>query len=143
MAFWDFFTSRHVRWLEAEIEDLRRRHATDIADLKKTHAEELDRAITEASRLRGEVDRFRLYLAPALQPIGQPIGTTEPEPTKGKEPVFGGTPFQRILQREMAKQEKEANARYTKPVEPTKENNDGSQREGRIETPLSEPSKTA
>jgi hypothetical protein len=138
MAFWDFFTSRHVRWLEAEIKDL-----------KKAHAEELDRVITESDRLRGEIDRFRLYFAPGLPPIGQPIGTTEEAPKpgqNGEEVTYAGTPWMRILQSELAKQEADYRARRTRPVapekEPEKEASNGGPSEGRNETPLSEPSKS-
>jgi hypothetical protein len=139
MSVFDFFASRHVRWLEAEIADLKRRHETHVAELKSAHAEERDRAITEAARLRGEVDRLRLFLTPALYSIGQ-SGEVE-EPSKGNGEVATlGTPWQRILAREVAKQEADWNRRHTKPAdEKPKEASNGSQREGRDATSLSEP----
>lgn len=133
----ELFTSRHVRWLEAEIEDLKRRHDIQIAVLKSAHTEELNRAITDADRLRGEVTRLRLYLIPPIAEDRQP----ESEQKSGTAAlVFTGTPWQRVLAREVAAQDQDWNARHTKPAE---EKTDGDVREGREPTPLSEPSQAA
>jgi len=139
MSWWtDFFTSRHTRWLEAEIADLKQRHAAQIEELKIAHARELGRAITEAIRAMGEADRLRLYLTPELRTIGQ----SEPETISGarKEHVFTGTPWQRVLAREIAKQDADWTVRHVKPAE---EKPDGVSSEGRDEAPLSEQSSAA
>jgi hypothetical protein len=84
----DIFVSRHTRWLEAE-----------IADLKARHEVELSRAIAENSRLQNEVHELRLSRGetgtiPEKEEARQPVDPDAP-------PIFSGTPFQKIQQREM------------------------------------------
>jgi hypothetical protein len=136
MGWTKIFRSHHTEWLENEIAVLRDAHDKEITDLKKAHADELNRAIEESARLRDEAQRIRLYLTPALQNV-------QLEPDKSAPPVpsvatYTGTPWQRILAREIAKQEKEVAARFTKPVEGE---SDGISSEGRVSTPLGEQSK--
>jgi hypothetical protein len=108
------FQSHHEEWLEEQFEKLKADHAQQITDLKKAHADELNRAIEECARLRDEAQRIRLYLTPALQSVQlEPDKSGPPAPTE----VPMGTPWQRILAREVAKQEKEWAARHVQPVE--------------------------
>lgn len=78
--------TRHIEWLEREIEDLKNRHAI-----------ELQRALDENKRLLQECDRIRLSL-------GQP-GVLEPPPEPERydpdaPPSFSGSAWERIVQRE-------------------------------------------
>jgi hypothetical protein len=122
-----------------EYEALRER-----TELKKAHAEELSRAITEIQRLKDDLDRFRLLLTPALQTVELPKEREAREATqepKG-EVAFTGTPFQRLAKQVIAEQEAAAKAkkstRYVKPAEaplPQGESH-GSTSEGRVDAPL-------
>lgn len=89
MHWSDLFASRHVRWLEAEIQDLKKRHEV-----------ELNRAITENVRLQGEVDRLRLQLGQpgTREPVEEVTVKTPQDPDA--MPVFLGTPWEKVLQRE-------------------------------------------
>lgn len=130
------FRSHHEEWLEEQFEKLKVDHAQRIEDLKKAHAETLARVIEDNRVLRDEAQRIRLYLTPALQSVSvEPDRSAPPSPNME---THTGTPWQRILAREIAKQEKEAAARFTKPVEGESDGNPG---EGRVSTPLSQPSK--
>jgi len=72
------------------------------ADLKKAHAEELNRVIDENQKLKDDMDRLRLLLTPALQSVELPKErTATPSP---KEETLTGTPWQRVLKRETAMQ---------------------------------------
>jgi len=105
----EIFVSRHTLHLEKQLEDVRFTHAADLDALEKRHADELayikesraaelNRLLDENKRLQGEVDRIRIAL-------GQP-GTREPvvEADKPRDPdampFFGGSPWERIQQRE-------------------------------------------
>jgi hypothetical protein len=105
----DLFRSRYVRFLEAELNALRLRHAEDVATLKNLHAEEMNRCIVEANRGWAEADRLRQFLIPG---IPQTVRTA-PEPQADNSPVEEkelehGTPYQRLL----AKRQKEIQAAY-------------------------------
>ena len=139
MSWTRFFRSHHSEWLEEQFEKLKADHLREIEDLKKAHAIELNRAIEDNARLREEAERIRLYLTPALQSVQlEPDRSAPPLPAE----VPTGTPWMRILKREIARQEAEAAARVTKPAEaPVKGESNGNAGEGRIEAPLSESSK--
>jgi hypothetical protein len=88
MNWRDILVSRHTLFLERE-----------IADLKKRHETELSRALSEIQRLQQEVNGLRLSrgepgLLPETEDVRQPVDPDAP-------PVFQGTPFERITQREM------------------------------------------
>ena len=145
---WTLFRSHHAIWLEKEFEDLKARHLREIADLKMAHAGELKRVIEDNQKLRDDLDRTRLFLNPALQSIEiRPTaeGSTLASPTLGAE--YGGTPFQRIMAREMRLQEQQAAEEERKRREaagintvPPKGENDNAIREGRDAAPQSKPS---
>jgi hypothetical protein len=90
---------------------------SQIADLKKAHAEELKRVIEESQRLRNENERFRLLYSPvdrkAQTQQDEDESSTRPtsEKTTFGEMVAAGTPWQRILAREIAAQFAEPIAR--------------------------------
>src|ERR1700739_168022 len=126
MSWTDFFRSRYVRYLEKQIVELKAeigysiiKSARDIAqlredrdaellridfdhrihtsDLKKAHAEALTHAIEENRELRDTVERYRVALNPT---VAKPDNTPPPE-----MPDIGGSPWQRVLKREMQRQE--------------------------------------
>jgi len=131
-----WFRSHHEEWLEEQFEKLKADHAQQITDLKKAHAEELARAIEDSRILREEAQRIRLYLTPALQSVQlEPDKAAPPSPAPD---TYTGTPWMRILQREIAKQEKAVAARYTQPVAKGESDDNGS--EGRIDASQREPS---
>ena len=138
MKLFELFTSRHTRWLEDEIKQERIQHAAEIESLKKVHAEQVSYAITECERLRSEIGRLRLYLEPSLE-AEQP-GQSK-EKSGAEPPPIGGTPWMRVLAREIRAQEENWQARHLKPAE--EEKLDGGSSEGRTEIPLSEPSQPA
>jgi len=113
--------SIEVLHVSMEYEAMRER-----TELKKAHASELSRVITESEKLKDDMDRLRLLVTPALQNVELPKERTGP-PSFDKE-VISGTPWQRILHREIAAQEKAAAPKYVnvadKPPEgsTTKEN---------------------
>lgn len=164
--FANLFRNRHVEWLEREILEMAARHAAadlqaqekhrediariqslnetiqyeamrELAEVKKSHAAELNRVIEENQRLREDAKRLQLLVIPALKNIElEPDKTPPPSPSE----VFAGTPWQRVLAREIAAQEKAARDRFTRPV-PAEGATDGSSSEGRDEAPLGEPRK--
>jgi len=97
----DLFTSRHTTWLESEYHGLKQQ----IVDLKKMHAEEMACAIKERESLRDELQRTRLLISPGLQAVSLPHEQEEPAPVVSG---YAGTPWQRVLQREIAAQEKQS-----------------------------------
>ena len=106
MSWTDIFRSRYVRSLESELAQIRQRHEKEIRELKNANAEELSRCINEANRGWAEADRLRQYLIPGL-----PTSTRQAEPDNTppvKDEVETGTPWQRVLKREMKAQEEMA-----------------------------------
>jgi hypothetical protein len=88
MNWRDIFASRHVLFLEKEIDDL-----------KKRHEAELQRVLSENNRLQNEINGIRLAAGqpgtlPETEDVRQPVDPDAP-------PIFSGTPFQKIQQREM------------------------------------------
>src|SRR6266403_2676418 len=117
--------SQHEEWLEEQFEKLKVDHAQQITELKKAHELELLRAIEECARLRDEAQRIRLYLTPSLQNVQlEPDKSAPPAPSAE---TYTGTPWQRILAREIAKQEKAVAARYTQPVAKGESDDNGSE----------------
>jgi len=110
MSWTDLFRSRYVRFLEAELNTLRSKHAEEVATLKNLHAEEMNRCIVEANRGWAEADRLRQFLIP-----GMPQATrATPEPADSTpaqtEVVEHGTPYQIML----ARRQKEIEEAYKK-----------------------------
>jgi len=131
-----WFRSHHVEWLEEQFEKLKADHAQQITELKKAHAETLSHVIEENHVLRDEAQRIRLYLTPALQSVQ--LESDKSAPPAPSQETYTGTPWQRILAREIAKQEKAVAARYTQPVAKGESDDNGS--EGRIDASQREPS---
>ncbi len=161
------FRNRHADWLEQEMLEMTARHMQDLlgkdqhheleiarieslnqtiqyeamrelVETKKSHASELNRVIEENQRLRDEAKRLQLLVIPALKNVElEPDKTPPPSPDKN---VYLGTPWQRVLAREIELQERAAAERFTRPV-PTEGASDGSSSEGRVEAPLGEPRK--
>jgi regulator of replication initiation timing len=150
VSIWNWFKSSHTLYLEKEVARLTMEakeridyertekanllsradnealnqellYRTQIAELKKAHAAELNRVIEESQRLRTELDQLRQSLKPVERTTQQEDaeGTTplKSDRTTFGEMVIAGTPWQRILAREIAKQAAEANAKHTMPVE--------------------------
>lgn len=112
MPWRDFFKSSHTLYLEKEVNRLHSFYTAFIADLKSAHAAERDRDISEISRLRSELDRLRLHLRLGPPEGRVPQASTESvadDQRQGKSELsYGGTPWQRVLQREMLAQEQTA-----------------------------------
>jgi hypothetical protein len=88
MNWRDILASRHTLFLEGE-----------LSCLKKRHEIELQRALDEISRLQQEINALRLSRGetgtiPEKEEARQPVDPDAP-------PIFSGTPFQKIQQREM------------------------------------------
>lgn len=99
----DWFKSRYTRSLELRIEEL-----------KTTHAKELECVKTELAWHKEETERLRRFLMPTMQPVYERVRALNepetPEPAE-KEPQFHGTPFQRLIQQDLAQQDAEIAAR--------------------------------
>lgn len=132
----------HVAAIEALNLQLQFEAMRERTELKKAHAEELNRVIEENQKLRDDIDRIRLLLTPALQNVELPKERSASPPPM--TPVFTGTPWQRVQQREMAKQDAVAAAKHTKPAEaPLGGESHGSSSERRVDAPLGGESKPA
>lgn len=109
----------------------------ELAEVKKSHAAELNRVIEENQRLREDAKRLQLLVIPALKNVElEPDKTPPPSPSQ----AYVGTPWQRVLAREIELQDRAAALRHTRPV-PAEGATDGSSSEGRDEAPLGEPRK--
>ena len=95
MSWTRIFRSHHTEYLEKLIEDL-----------KKTHTEEINRVIEENRILREELTKTRYLITPALQSVSLVPDSSLPSPSIG--PEFVGTPWQRVLARELKAQEEAA-----------------------------------
>ena len=128
----------NVTLTELQYERLRER-----TELKKAHAEELNRVIEENQKLRDDVERMRLVQIPALQQVELPRERTTQPPAPNPD-TETGTSWQRIQRREIAAQEKRWNEKHVKPAtdKPEGESN-GVSSEGRKDVPLGGESKTA
>jgi hypothetical protein len=92
MSWTKIFRSHHTEWLESQFEEL-----------KKTHADQLSRAIQENKELRDELARTRLYLSPGVASVQLGPDNSPPPPSSlGAEYV--GTPWQRLQAKELAKE---------------------------------------
>jgi hypothetical protein len=112
-----------------------------VRDLKKAHARELNRVISENQRLWDELTKVRYVETPALQRIQ--IGEDKTPPPTPSEDLGGLTPWERVRAKYIKEQEMQATRRYTTPAVSPDEaggTTDGSVREGRIETPQRQPS---
>lgn len=123
--------------LDAEVQAM-----TTLAAVNKAHAAELSRVIEENARLRDDLERVRLYLTPALQSVSLP--KEERDATPPTPSGYAGTPWQRIIQREMESwntRAKAADAPGTSPEKPAEaahgnageRRNDASQRNTRAD----------
>ena len=121
MSWTDFFRSRYVRFLEAELATVRKRHAEELERIKTAHAEELIRCINEANRGWAEADRLRQFLVPGLPHSTRE--TPESVPTKPEKVTeiieHGATPFQRYAAKDYERQKNEAEAAERKRKEAT------------------------
>jgi hypothetical protein len=89
-----------------------------IAELKSSHASELNRVIDENRRLREENDRLQLYVIPRPK-SGSPSRDDEEDsrtPPSPQEQIPAGTPWQRILAREVELDAERYARRVTTPV---------------------------
>jgi len=121
MAWSDFFRSRYVRSLEAELASIRQKHAEETERTKTLHTQELERAITEGNRGWAEADRLRQYLIPGLATSTR--GTEPLDKTPNTEEVAeSGTPFQKLARKMLLDDEKrykaEEAARKAKEAQP-------------------------
>jgi hypothetical protein len=118
MAWADFFRSRYVRLLEAELNSARKNHLEELEALKKTHAEERDRCILETNRAWGEADRLRQYLVPGMPVADRSPQAPDNSPTPELDLTQIGTPFQRLKAKSYLEQEAAAKAEAAKKVPP-------------------------
>jgi hypothetical protein len=90
--------------MENQLCDQRSMFNDRIAELKSSHASELNRVIDENRRLREENDRLQLYVIPRPK-SGSPSRDEEEDsrtpPSPQVEQIPAGTPWQRILRREV------------------------------------------
>lgn len=137
MNWRNLFKSSHTLWLETQVVELKAEHAKQIADLKKTHGEQLAYAIKQADKLRDDLDRTRLLLNPALQSVTLKHEQDSSPPPPPSE-IEGGTPWMRFRAKAIAEQEVAAKPKnYVKPAStPVEGENHGGNGEGRVETPL-------
>lgn len=161
---WNIFRNKRAEWLERELQWQQDRHQAEMniaecahqkhladvqslnlviqyeamrerIELKKAHADELNHVIEENQKRRDDNERLRLLVTPALQNVELPKERSAPPPPS-KE-VFTGTPWQRVLQREIAAQDRAAAAKHTKPADaPLEGESHGSSSEGRVDAPL-------
>ena len=147
---WAMATERLIAAHRAHIEAIQNLHLTiefesmrERTDLKKAHAEELNRVIEENQKLKDDVDRFRLLLTPALQNVELPKERTAP-PSPSAETVTG-TPWQRTLKRELANQTENPKLRRAMEAaaKAAQGESHGSSSEGRVDASLGGESKPA
>lgn len=132
----------HVAAIEALNLQLQFEAMRERTELKKAHADELNRVIEENQKLRDDIDRLRLLVTPALQNVELPKERSSAPPPPSE--TFTGTPWQRVLQREIAAQDRAAAAKHTKPAgAPLEGESHGSSSEGRVDASLGGESKPA
>jgi hypothetical protein len=125
----------HIAAIEALHNSIELQSVTGYAEMKTAHARELNRVIDENRKLQDDMDRLRLLLTPALQNVELPKERTAPPPPSE---VITGTPWQRVLQREIAAQERAAARKMTQPADvPLEGESHGSRSERRVDAPLS------
>lgn len=95
MSWTDFFRSRYVRSLEAELATIRKRHLEELETQKNLYLNQISSCITEANRGWAEADRLRQYLIPGLPATTRQTETPEKEPP-AMDNTESGTPWQRI-----------------------------------------------
>lgn len=129
----------------AALIELRYEALRERTELKKAHAEELNRVIEDNQKLKDDMDRLRLLLTPALQNVELPKERTAP-PSPSNATVTG-TPWQRVLKREAELQEE--NPRLRRAFDAVakqaaaKGESHGSTSEGRVDASLGGESKPA
>ena len=123
----EWFVSRHTRFVEAELAALklelarvRSEERERLDDLKKTHAEELSRAISDVAYHRDEVERLRRFLLPGMAPaydvVREASSPSAPELVPDK--YAGLTPFQRMQAKDLEAQDEEIKRRKQVPAPP-------------------------
>lgn len=138
-----FFKSKHELWLEEQVKIDRERHDALVERLQSAHASELNRVIEENQKLRDELDRTRLFLNPALQHVQLNSEQDNSTPPSPEEIIPTGTPWQRIMAREIQAQKNAAATEEAKRraavgmIVVPKGETDGSLRQGR--EPASQP----
>lgn len=123
MSLWDSITNKPlIARLEKELEEakmqtgaLRASHRDEIKTLREEHRSDLQYARDEILRVNGELERTRLFLNPEL---GKPEVSTA---TEGPELPFEklvamGTPWQRVMAREIAAQDEAVKNKHTVPA---------------------------
>jgi hypothetical protein len=137
----NLFKSSHTLWLETQVAELRKSHLEELGRMKSAYAEEIKRVIQDNQKLRDDLDRTRLLLTPALQSVTLKHEQDSSPPPSPNLETPTGTPWQRFLKSEIARQEAEATTRknYVKPAEAPVEgaNNGDAGQSGRV-APLSE-----
>lgn len=122
MSWRDWFTSRHTQFLELQLRDTIIRYERELneqrilhgreidslarvyTELKNAHAQQVSYVIQENAKLRDDLDRTRLFLTPALQSVQLRQDDSQPPPPSE---VPTGTPWQRVLARELKAQEEQ------------------------------------
>lgn len=112
MSWTDIFRSRYVRFLEAELANVRKKHAEETEQLNSSNALERERCINEANRGWAEADRLRQYLIPGLATSTRTTETALDNKTDKEEvPTESGTPWMRQRNRMMLEDQKQFKAR--------------------------------
>lgn len=108
MSWRDIFVSRHTKWLEDELTDLKLRHAAELAAVRSSFQKQLEDAITHNQRLRDELERTRMFLQPGIAHTELPHEQENESTPTAKEDfkLPAGTRWASVLEAEIEKERK-------------------------------------
>ena len=125
--------------LESQLLEVKYESMRELAETKKAHFEELQRAINELEITRGELQRTLRIVHPAMQSVEIPSNPSSrvsqlPEEKPEKKLVPSGTPWQRV--QAFYKQHEEEFAFKSRYANQPEGEPNGSRSEGRVDAPL-------
>ncbi len=136
------FISRSTH--EAVIAQIEGQHLSEICsmmkhldDVKKANAQFMSHVIEEKLKLWDELTKVRYVQTPALADVR--LEEDKTPPPSPQESTYLGTPWQQVLKRYEEDQRRADRVRFTTPVTAQGETN-GMESEGRVESPLGQPS---
>lgn len=121
----------HVAAIDALNLQLQYEAMRELAATKKAHGDELQRAINERDSLWDEYQRTLRLVHPKMQDVELPKERTPPPSLDPNTET--GTPWQRVLKRELKRQEQDAAAAVARK---SQGESNGSTSEGRVDAPL-------